>query len=165
MVPLNGKRIFVRFRPRACKCSQPTLRSPFDTLLRDAIALNIGSDSWQQERVATAYQVARDIGATIKLFLSFDFAEMGCPSSATIANRVNEFKDHPNQFRYNGKVFISTFEGRCLGDGGWADVKARTNGYLMPFISGLENNFQHWPALDSWFWWVLPQELDLRGLI
>ena len=50
---------------------------------------------------------------------------------------------------------ISSYEGGCLGNSGWQSFKDQTNGYVMPFISGLEGHFNQWPALDSWYWLVL----------
>jgi glucan endo-1,3-alpha-glucosidase len=37
----------------------------------DAFALNIGSDSWQIERVADAYNAASASNTTFKMFISF----------------------------------------------------------------------------------------------
>jgi len=66
---------------------------------------------------------------------------------------VNTYANHPNQFKYNGKTMISSYEGGCLGNSGWQSLKAQTNGYAMPFISSLEGKFSQWPALDSWYCW------------
>jgi len=117
----------------------------------DAMALNIGSASWQRTQIQNAYDAAQQLGTGFKLFYSFDFTEMPCALDDIVA-RVNQFANHPNQFKYNGKVFISSFAGDCLGNGGWLSLKSQTNGYLMPFIWGLENQFNTWSALDSWYW-------------
>ncbi|KAF9484188.1 hypothetical protein BDN70DRAFT_181683 [Pholiota conissans] len=118
----------------------------------DAIALNIGSSDWQRTQVSTAYQAAKDSGTGIKLFYSFDLTEMPCDLGDLVA-RVNLYASHPNQFKVNGKVMISSYSGDCLGQSGWASLKAQTNGYLMPFIWGLEGQFNQWSALDSWYCW------------
>ncbi|KAF8644534.1 hypothetical protein AX16_008410 [Volvariella volvacea WC 439] len=118
----------------------------------DAVAMNIGSSSWQRAQVASAYAAAQSMGTGFKLFFSFDFTEMGCDVN-DIISRVNEFANHPNQFKVNGRPMISSFAGDCLGHGGWAYLKAQTNGYVMPFIWGLEGQFNNWPELDSWFCW------------
>lgn len=76
---------------------------------------------------------------------------MPCALDDLVA-RVNKYAAHPNQFKVNGKVMISSYSGDCLGESGWASLKAQTNGYLMPFIWGLEGQFNQWPALDSWYW-------------
>jgi glucan endo-1,3-alpha-glucosidase len=121
--------------------------------ISDAVALNIGSDSWELTQVASAYAAAKALGTNFKLFLSIDFTAMGCTLS-NIVSLVNTYGNHPNQFKYNGKTFISSYEGACLGNSGWQSLKSQTNGYTMPFISGLEGQFNNWPALDSWYWLV-----------
>ena len=117
----------------------------------DAIALNVGSDGWQHGQVASAYNAAQALGSNFKLFISYDFTALPC-DVGVVVDWVNQHANHPNQFRVDGKPLISSFLGECLGDGGWAAVKAQTNGYLMPFLSGLEGNFGGWPSLDSWLW-------------
>ncbi|KAJ2929777.1 hypothetical protein H1R20_g7349, partial [Candolleomyces eurysporus] len=118
----------------------------------DAVALNIGSADWQRQRIADAYDVARAIGTNFKFFISFDFTEMSCDVN-DIVSRTRVFSDHPNQFKINGKVFISSYAGDCLGNAGWASLKAQTNAYIMPFIWGLEGQFNSWNSLDSWYCW------------
>ncbi|KAL1746452.1 glycosyl hydrolase family 71-domain-containing protein [Schizophyllum fasciatum] len=117
----------------------------------DAVALNLGSDPWQPGQLASAYAAAQAVGS-LKLFLSFDYSSFACSVDSTVS-LVNQFTGHPNQFKYNGKVFISSFLGGCLGNSGWQSIKTQTNGYLMPFIEGLEGKFDQWPSLDSWFCW------------
>jgi glucan endo-1,3-alpha-glucosidase len=123
------------------------------TRFRDALALNIGSDHWQPNQVQNAYNAAQQLGTGFKLFLSLDFTAMSC-SLGDVVSRVNQVSHHPNQFKINGRVFVSSFSGGCLGDSGWASVKARTNAYIMPFIWGLEGQFHNWRSLDSWFWYA-----------
>lgn len=101
--------------------------------------------------MAAAYQAAQDSGTGIKLFYSFDLTAMTCDLNDLVA-RVQLYANHPSQFKVNGKVFISSYSGDCLGNSGWASLKAQTNAYLMPFIWGLEGQFNAWPALDSWYW-------------
>ncbi|TRM58181.1 glycoside hydrolase [Schizophyllum amplum] len=117
----------------------------------DAVALNIGSDSWQPQQLFNAYAAAQAVGS-IKLFISFDYSSFPCSVDSTV-DLVNQFANHPNQFKINGAPFISSFLGECLGNSGWASIKSQTNGYLMPFIEGLEGKFDQWPSLDSWLCW------------
>ena len=133
-----------------CLCYVLTFKHDF---ISDAIALNLGSDSWELTQVANAYAAAQSLGTNFKLFISFDYTSLSCSLSNTV-NTVNQYRNHPNQFKYNGLTFISSYEGACLGNSGWASLKAQTNGYVMPFISGLEGQFNNWPALDSWQWLV-----------
>ena len=115
--------------------------------------MNIGSDYWQVTQLQSAYDAAQQLGTGFKLFISFDFTEMACNLN-DIVSRVRQFSGHPSQFLVNGRVFISSFSGDCLGNGGWASLKSQTNGYIMPFMWGLENHFNDWSALDSWYWYV-----------
>lgn len=119
----------------------------------DALALNIGSSEWQVGQVQAAYDAAKSVAPNFKLFLSFDFHELPCDNVQYLIDRTNALKDHPNQFKVNGKTFVSSYEGGCLGNDGWQRIKDGANAYVMPFISGLENNFGNWPALDSWYCW------------
>jgi glucan endo-1,3-alpha-glucosidase len=121
--------------------------------ISDALALNIGSDDWEKTQVASAYAAAKSLGTGFKLFLSFDFTSLDC-NLGDLVSRVNTYANHPNQFKVDGKPMISSYSGACLGNSGWSSLKAQTNGYLMPFIPGLEGAFPQWSALDSWFWLV-----------
>ncbi|KAF9495858.1 hypothetical protein BDN71DRAFT_1390602 [Pleurotus eryngii] len=116
----------------------------------DAIALNIGSSDWQRGQIASAYAAA--VGSPLKLFISFDFTEMPC-DVADVVSRTNQWANHPNQFKVNGKTMISSFSGDCFGNSGWQAIKDQTSGYLMPFIPNLEGKFSSWPSLDSWLCW------------
>ncbi|KAJ6614204.1 glycosyl hydrolase family 71-domain-containing protein [Mycena sp. CBHHK59/15] len=119
----------------------------------DAIALNIGGDSWQMTQVGYAYAAAQALGTNTKLFFSFDFTtNLGCTLS-DIVSRTLLYSSHPYQFKVNGKPMISSYEGSCLGNPGWQSLKDQTNAYLMPFISGLEGNFGNWQSMDSWYCW------------
>ena len=121
--------------------------------ISDALALNFGSDDWEETQIASAYAAAQSLGTGFKLFLSFDFTAMPCNLSYVVS-LVNKYGQHPNQFTVDGKPMISSFEGGCLGNSGWESLTAQTNGYSMPFISGLEGKFSQWPALNSWYWLV-----------
>jgi glucan endo-1,3-alpha-glucosidase len=115
------------------------------------MALNIGFDGWQPAQVQAAYDAA--IGSNVKMFISYDFSALPC-DVGTVVTWINRYKNHQSQFLVNGKPMISSFLGECLGESGWASIKAQTNGFLMPFVSGLEGNFNNWPSLDSWLWCV-----------
>lgn len=149
-----GWTIFNRFKWKECKYFS-FLRFLSLKLCRfsDALALNIGQDDWELVQVAAAYAAAESLGTDFKLFFSFDFTVMSCTLSDFVSI-VNQYANHPNQFKVNGKPMISSFEGGCLGNTGWASLKNQTNGYNMPFISSLEGTFSQWPALDSWLWLV-----------
>lgn len=54
----------------------------------------------------------------------------------------------------DGKPMIASYEGSCFSEDEWAQVKAQTGGYLMPFVPGQEGNFGNWPSWDSWLAYV-----------
>ncbi|KAJ2921917.1 hypothetical protein H1R20_g15179, partial [Candolleomyces eurysporus] len=87
----------------------------------DAVALNIGSADWERQRIADAYDVARAIGTNFKFFISFDFTEMSCDVGDIVA-RIRVISDNSNQFKINGKVFVSSYAGDYLGNAGWASL-------------------------------------------
>jgi len=115
----------------------------------DAIALNIGTDSWQIGQIQNAYSAAT--GTKVKLFFSFDFSVFPCDVNSVVAI-VNQFSANQAQFKINGRPLISSYLGKCLGNDGWEEIKQQTNGYLMPFIAEIEGQFNNWNCLDSWFW-------------
>jgi hypothetical protein len=120
----------------------------------DAIALNIGGDSWQMTQVASAYAAAQALNSPTKLFFSLDFTTSLSCDLADIVSRVKQFSGHGWQFKVGGKPMISSYSGDCLGNSGWQSLKDQTGGYLMPFIWGLEGNFGSYPSMDSWYWCV-----------
>jgi len=80
----------------------------------DGFALNVGSDEWQTERVASAYAAAAALGTGFKLFLSFDMTVIPCASVGDmqrLQKYVMDYKSHPNQMFVGGRVFVSTFAG------------------------------------------------------
>ncbi|KAJ3994580.1 glycosyl hydrolase family 71-domain-containing protein [Lentinula boryana] len=122
----------------------------------DAVALNIGSDVWQWDRVVDAYNAAAASGTGLKMFISFDYTSFVCDNGYATTNWTNYFAKYSAQFTVNSKPMISTYGGGydCLGVDNWKAVKANTNGYLMPFFWDSENTFKtDWAFLDSWYCW------------
>lgn len=80
----------------------------------DAVALNIGPDCWQAASVALAYRAASRLNNDLKLFFSLDMTvwpQGGAADAQKLANLINKYVDHPAQFKYQKKPFISTFAG------------------------------------------------------
>ncbi|KAH0831955.1 glycoside hydrolase family 71 protein [Lanmaoa asiatica] len=105
----------------------------------DGFALNVGSDSWQPQQVANAYQAALQSGTGFRLFLSFDMTSLPCGSvsdAATLRNYITTYASHPNQLIYNGRVFASTFSGESckFGQG------SVHSGWLIEFLQQLSGN-------------------------
>ncbi|KAF6827578.1 alpha-glucanase [Colletotrichum musicola] len=93
----------------------------------DAFALNMAyDDPTNEDSVAAAFQHASSLG--FQLFFSFDYA----------GNRPWPKAERPgtNNFRYNGKPFVSTFEGPESAED-WLDIKPATGCFFIPDWSSL----------------------------
>ncbi|KAG8845972.1 hypothetical protein FRB96_002198 [Tulasnella sp. 330] len=81
----------------------------------DAFALNMGSDSWQPDRMQDAYDAAAALssqGITFKMFVSFDMTSLNCGSTGTIVSIMQRFASHPAQMKTSaGEMWVSTFDG------------------------------------------------------
>ncbi|TDL26045.1 glycoside hydrolase [Rickenella mellea] len=115
----------------------------------DAFALNIGSDAWQQDRVADAYNAAAQSNTGFKMFLSFDMTVFPCaspPDALTLVNYTRQHQNHPAQFIYppgSSKAFTSTFSGEKCTFGqsspaaGWTSQFKNTLGDTVYFVPSL----------------------------
>lgn len=78
----------------------------------DGFALNCGGwsilEPHYKERVLKIYQAAQELGTDFKLFISADFATK--LTFDEFKDMVESFRNHPNQFRHDGKPVISTFD-------------------------------------------------------
>ncbi|KAH7885391.1 glycoside hydrolase family 71 protein [Phlebopus sp. FC_14] len=102
----------------------------------DAFALNVGSDSWQPQQVANAYEAAQQSGTGFKLFMSFDMSSMSCSTAddaTTLRSYITTYASHPNQFLYNDRVFASTFSGESCAFG----QGSASSGWSSQFIQQL----------------------------
>lgn len=105
----------------------------------DGFALNMGSDSWQSSQIASAFAAAEQLGTGFKLFISFDMTALDGSSAASAANLqtfVTQYSGHPNQFKYDGASFVSTFSGENSNFG----AGSAAAGWMQNFIQPLENS-------------------------
>ncbi|KAI0048810.1 glycoside hydrolase family 71 protein [Auriscalpium vulgare] len=132
----------------------------------DAFALNVGREDWQLDRVADCYAAALDTRSEMKLFLSFDMTSIPAGEASDIElikSYVRLFGHHPNQFRYEGKVFISTFAGdqSTFGsaslDKAWALVKTHLEDiapiHLVPAFFMDPASYPSTSSIDGIFHW------------
>lgn len=82
----------------------------------DAFALNIAyPDPNTFQQVSKAFTAAETSNTSFKLFFSFDYQGGGAPWPAAGGNSVisylNQYKDSKSYFWYDGRPFVSTFEG------------------------------------------------------
>ncbi|KAH7890334.1 glycoside hydrolase family 71 protein [Phlebopus sp. FC_14] len=82
----------------------------------DGFALNVGSESWQFDRVTDAYAAASTFKtAAFKLFLSFDMTSLPCSTAedATALHQyIQAYASHPSQLMISGRALVSTFAGQ-----------------------------------------------------
>ncbi|KIL63226.1 glycoside hydrolase family 71 protein [Amanita muscaria Koide BX008] len=134
----------------------------------DAFALNMGSDSWQPDRVADAYNAAQQSNTGFKLFLSLDMSSLPCSTAdhaKALRNLTTTFISRPSQLIYNGHAVVSTFAGEACTFGqansqsGWdtqfanhPDLKGKI--YFMPSFFVAPNQIsQYSNVLDGYFNW------------
>ncbi|KAG8700281.1 hypothetical protein FRC09_006065 [Ceratobasidium sp. 395] len=112
----------------------------------DAFTMNVGRDSWQPAQVRSAYDAAARAAPNFKLSVSLDMNSLACASIADgqyiIDKFITPFESHPQQYAYNGKMFLSTFAGQQCSFGqespslGWQWLinNASTPIYFIPNI-------------------------------
>lgn len=139
----------------------------------DAFAINIGNDPSNAVQLPMIYDVADSLN--FKVFLSFDMKYYGYPgSSGVVEQTIRQFSNRTSQFRYQGKVFVSTFSGEVPGtylDGksnypaAWCSLKTSLRGqgvniYLLPGWTGVKPSITRCAdGLLSWDAW--PPHSDL----
>ncbi|KAL7410783.1 glycosyl hydrolase family 71-domain-containing protein [Mrakia frigida] len=133
----------------------------------DAFALNLGTDSWQRTQTAAAYEAARAHGKGFKLFFSFDMSVWGCGTiSGSMVDYIVQFAAHPNQYLYNGKVFVSTFAGETCGDAAWVNLRTllTAKGVSMYFLPGFfgGTSWSSWKSMDGIMNWNSAWSMDTK---
>ncbi|KAI3537270.1 glycosyl hydrolase family 18 [Colletotrichum abscissum] len=110
----------------------------------DAFALNIAHGwSHNDEQIANAFTAASAKG--FKLFFSFDYAGGDVPwPLAEVRALIQKYGASAAHFQYQGKPFVSTFEGPDNADD-WNTIKADTGCFFIPDWSSLGAG----PALDA----------------
>ena len=77
----------------------------------DAFVLNIGKDSYTDTQLGFAYDAAQQVN--FKVFLSFDFnigsLYYDANDAGLITNIVEKYGSRPAQYKYKGKIFVSSF--------------------------------------------------------
>ncbi|OIW34215.1 hypothetical protein CONLIGDRAFT_568540 [Coniochaeta ligniaria NRRL 30616] len=101
----------------------------------DAFALNVRvGDDTAGESLAKAFEAAQNKG--FHLFFSFDYAGGGPWSTQDIEIYLNGYGTSSAYYKYNGKVFASTFEGpKNASD--WIEIKKSTGAFFVPDWSSL----------------------------
>jgi hypothetical protein len=96
----------------------------------DAFALNMAwKDKTNDASVEMAFAAANTKG--FKLFFSFDYAGNGPWDKDVVTSMIQKYGSDSSYFQYNGRPFVSTFEGPGSADD-WVTIKANTNCFFMP---------------------------------
>ncbi|NCO34001.1 MAG: glycoside hydrolase family 71 [Armatimonadetes bacterium] len=131
----------------------------------DGFALNCGGwtarEPHYKRRALMIYQAAKELGTDFKLLISADYC-CGLTLDET-RDMIETFRDHPNQFRHDGKPVLSTFSGRkavtgfiqkeFTGDRAIVFVPFYypTPAAEMPNQAQVDQVFSNNPSLDGFF--------------
>ncbi|KAK2038862.1 hypothetical protein LZ31DRAFT_588081 [Colletotrichum somersetense] len=101
----------------------------------DAFALNMAyGDATNEKSVAAAFEHASGLG--FHLFFSFDYAGNGPWPKNDVESFIRRYAGSGAYFHYQGKPFVSTFEGPDQAED-WIDIKAATGCFFIPDWSSL----------------------------
>jgi hypothetical protein len=92
------------------------------------------NDPVNSAAVAAAFAAADRTG--FNLFFSFDYAGNGPWPMDQVISYISTYGSHGAYFRYNGKPFVSTFEGPGSATD-WIQIKQQTGCFFMPDWSSL----------------------------
>lgn len=102
----------------------------------DGFALNIASQDSTTGAVLDSAYAAAETAGNFSLFLSFDYASEGPWPADNVITTINNYKNKPAQFYYQGKPLVSTFEGtNSVND--WAGIKSATGCFFIPSWTSL----------------------------
>ncbi|KAK1971059.1 hypothetical protein LY78DRAFT_699556 [Colletotrichum sublineola] len=102
----------------------------------DAFALNIAHGwKYNDQQISNAFAAASARG--FRLFFSFDYAGGDVPwPMAEVKALIQKYGSSAAHFQYNGKPFVSTFEGPDNAED-WKSIKADTSCFFIPDWSSL----------------------------
>lgn len=129
----------------------------------DGFACNVGSDSWQPNRLSLMYQAAEAYPSFV-IFVSLDMSVNAGASFSYLYQFITPYTSHPNQYSIDGKQFVSTFAGETYTGGmsdpatAWLYFKNQlaaqgSNIYFLPAFTGFGATCLGWTALDGAFSW------------
>jgi hypothetical protein len=96
----------------------------------DAFALNVAY-GWPEndDALVLAFQAAATKG--FHLFFSFDYAGNGSWPLGDVQGLIQKYASSGNYYKYQGKPFVSTFEGPDNAQD-WVTIKQATGCFFMP---------------------------------
>ncbi|KAF2479361.1 glycosyl hydrolase family 71-domain-containing protein [Neohortaea acidophila] len=128
----------------------------------EAFALNIGTplQGITATQVANAFQAAAALNTSFQLFFSFDYlgGTAGAWQTSDIVNLLQNYTTSPSYFQYQGRPFVSTFEGPTVSNvNQWSTIRSSISGgiYFVPDWSsqGPGYNMNLYDGAFSWTMW------------
>lgn len=129
----------------------------------DGFACNVGSDTWQPNRLSLMYQAALSYPSFV-IFVSLDMSVLADEDFAYLYQFITPYTTHSAQYNIDGKQFVSTFSGETYTGGqsdpatAWLYFKNQlaaqgSNIYFLPSFTGFGVTCLGWAALDGAFSW------------
>lgn len=129
----------------------------------DGFACNVGSDTWQPNRLGLMYQAAQSYPGFV-IFVSLDMSVLASVQFPYLNQFITPYTSHSNQYNIGGKQFVSTFAGETYTNGysdpqtAWLAFKNQlaaqgVNIYFLPSFTGAGATCLGWSALDGAFSW------------
>jgi hypothetical protein len=130
----------------------------------DGFALNCGEwdKSYYKQRSQLIYKAAEQLDSGFKLFFSADFATT--LTLDDMADMVETFRNHPNQFKVDGKPVLSTFRGGTKGAAEFVQQTFQGDRAVVfvpffhpqppmenPGIKGVGQVYERFPSVDGFF--------------
>lgn len=113
-----------------------------------------GEEITNGDSLALAFQVANNLGATFKLFFSFDYAGNGLWNESSVIALINKYQKEPSYFKRGLQPLVSTFEGPRAHETWW-NIKAKTQCYFVPSWSSIgARNATQSGVVDGLFSWA-----------
>jgi hypothetical protein len=101
----------------------------------DAFALNLAYNFPTNNRsLENAFKAANMLD--FKLLFSFDYVGNGAWPEGDVIAIINKYKNNPAYYQYNGKPFVSTFEGSSNATD-WSTIKKYADCFFVPGWSAL----------------------------
>lgn len=110
----------------------------------NGFTLNLGSESWQQDRMASMFEAAASV-SDFTVYVNLDMSVLSCATSSDMSNLVSIVEaniDSAGQATVNGKPLVGTFIGESCTFGesdsntGWEAFKSQleSDGYSIFFM-------------------------------
>lgn len=125
----------------------------------DGFALNIGVDDYTQKQLDLAFTAAEVVD--FQLFISFDFNWYSISDTNGVSTMLKRYMDKPQQYKVDGKPFVSTF----VGDGfDWGAVEQQVGKevHSVPFYEPSASNADLTSLSGLFSWYVDPFVLCTR---